>query len=57
LTVSAELDTGQYLSGIKIINQQTRDLEQGRLRHDDWQPNETTASPPQDRGDMVSRDR
>ena len=52
LTVSAELDIGQYLKGIKISNQQMLGLEQGRLRCNDWHPNETTASPPQDRRDM-----
>jgi hypothetical protein len=52
LTVSAELDTGQHLKGIKISNQQMRDLEQGRLRRNDWHPNETTAPPPRDRRDM-----
>jgi len=38
LTVSAELDTGQYPKGIKISDRQMRDLEQGSLRRHDWHP-------------------
>jgi len=38
LTVAAELDTGQYPKGIKISDQQMRDLEQGSLRCYDWHP-------------------
>jgi transposase len=38
LTVSAELDTGQYPKGIKISDRQMRDLEQGSLHRHDWHP-------------------
>ena len=40
LTVTAELDTGRYTKGIKITDQQMRDLERIALRrhefHGEW---------------------
>jgi transposase len=36
LTVTAELDTGSYAKGIKITDQQMRDLERTALRHHEF---------------------
>ena len=40
LTVTAELDTASYPAGVKITDQQMRDLERSTLRrhpfHGDW---------------------
>ncbi|GAB5001460.1 hypothetical protein MAHJHV63_16380 [Mycobacterium avium subsp. hominissuis] len=36
LTVHAELDTGNYPKGIKVTDQQTKDLEHHALRRHDF---------------------
>ncbi len=36
LRVEAELDQGEYPKGIKISDQQMRDLEKQHLRRHDW---------------------
>ena len=38
LSVQAELDQSEYPKGIKISDQQMRDLEEQHLRRHDWHP-------------------